>query len=156
LEETYRLMQSEAKSVFLRSPTRVIAAYWSLVWENVCDKDYLSVDLMPHTSSLSRTLLDWCNRGRSFIWLALTGLFLLLITRRVKPALILTIGMLYFAVMTGSFKWQGSRIFHPGLIPGAILCATAIISGLRILTAIALRMRDRLKSLHLGANSQSR
>lgn len=156
LSEVYRLMQSRATEVFKQAPTTVIRAYSNLAWENVRDIDYLHRDLLPKPNWVTQTAIGFFNRGTLFVWLAITGLVILFSGQFRRSALILLVSLSYFALMVGSFKWQGSRLFHPGLIPGAILCAVTLVIGWRALAALAVRVCRRWRSDRVGDGEQSR
>ncbi len=100
------------------------------------------------------------NRGHEFVWLSLVGLAALLWKRRFAGAVILGMLFLYFAAIIGFTKWQGSRLFYPALIPGAILCAIAAVTIARYayeaLGAVNTRLEiGRRVSLFFDRSSES-
>lgn len=131
LSETYQVMTSESFAEIRRDSWGVLRAYANLVWENVRDRDYLNEVLWPQPNHPARILIRALNHGSLSFWLALTGLIVLLVQRRKRQAIILGSIFLYFAAMTGSFKWQGSRIFHPSTIASTILCSVAAVESVR-------------------------
>ncbi|MBU0982553.1 MAG: glycosyltransferase family 39 protein [candidate division Zixibacteria bacterium] len=61
--------------------------------------------------------------------LALIGLIIMLVRRHYRPALVLTSVYVYYAALSGFSLWQGNRIFYPGQISWAILCAVTLVTG---------------------------
>jgi hypothetical protein len=98
----------------------MLSVYAGTVWENLTAREELHRDLLPPAVHPWANYLNAPNRP--FI-LAMIGLLSLLVLRRFRPAAILGLIYLYYASMIGFTKWQGSRLFYPGLAAEAILIA---------------------------------
>ncbi len=149
LAEDYRMLQSHAETVLRESPAEMASAYLRTVWENLTQRDYLHEDLLSKSPPSTLLVVRLVNWGQAWIWLSLAGIFALLLSRHFGPAILLGSGFLYYATMIGFTRFQGSRLFHPGFIFGALLSATALVVTLRLARGIAARVRmQRAKGTH--------
>jgi hypothetical protein len=128
--ETFRMLRSRTSEVIRNSPFQMLSVYSGVVWENLTAKDELNRDILPLTARSWADYLDPPHRpnapNRPFVF-AMIGLIGLLALRRFRPAAIFGLIYLYFASMIGFTKWQGSRLFHPGLVAEAVLGAVALV-----------------------------
>jgi hypothetical protein len=143
--EEFSLLRSKTTEVFSSSPLSMVRVYAHQTWENLTERDYLHLDLLPKLSQATLARIGIFNRGHAFVWLSLAGLAALIWKRRFTPALILGLLFLYYASMIGFTKWQGSRLFYPGLIPGAVLCAMALVTVTRSIQSVARWVNVRLQ-----------
>jgi hypothetical protein len=65
-------------------------------------------------------------------WLSMAGFAVLLLMRRWRAFVYLGTLYLYFTLMIGFTRWQGSRLFYPGQIAWAIVIGWLIVSVVAI------------------------
>ncbi|MBI5267108.1 MAG: YfhO family protein [candidate division Zixibacteria bacterium] len=138
--EEYRLLREKTLEVLKDSPGQMFSVYQDVVWENLTAREEL------HRDILAPAVLPWANYlnspNRPFI-LAMIGLLALVVLRRFRPAAIFGLIYLYYTSMIGFTKWQGSRLFYPGLVAEAVLAAVAIVVAVRALVGLAKTVEQR-------------
>lgn len=139
LAEHYHLMRSKTLEVMRKSPIQMFSVYTKVVWENLKAREELHLGILPPHVHPWANYLNTANRPFIF---AVFGFLALLVLRRFRPAAILGLIYLYYASMIGFTKWQGSRLFYPGLAAEAVLGAVALVFGVRAIASLV-RSADR-------------
>lgn len=120
-----------AGQVISEHPWSVMGAYLSLTWENIIEINHLNRLLLPQsqTSVIKYEYFILDNHiNRLGFWLLIAGLSVLLIRRQFKPALFLGLLFIYFALIIGFTRWQGSRLFFPAEMTSVILIGITLTS----------------------------
>lgn len=135
-----------APPVIKEHPWAVMGAYLSLTWENVTAINYLNRLLLPESQGGVFRFEHFISNNhvtRLEFWLAIAGLLILLIRRQFKPAMFLGLMFVYFALIIGFTRWQGSRLFFPAEMASLILVAISLTS-LGQLAGKAFKIRQRV------------
>ncbi len=132
LTDMYRAYTVATRETFHRYPWPMLDEYRKLVWENIGAMNELYYSQLPSqqswiTAAMSR-IRDFSLHYAVF-WLCIAS-GLVMIWRRQWPALFLLGGMfLYFALLMGFTRWQGSRLFYPAQIAWTVAVAFLIIEA---------------------------
>lgn len=131
LADNYRLCVWVAFKMLKERPGALLRAYLKLLWENLNDINYLHRLLFPRNKTrligyeydYKRLYLNYLN----FV-LSVTGVLILLVRRNYYSLIVLVSVYLYFMLMLGFGRWQGSRLFFPGQIAASILMSVPIVT----------------------------
>jgi 4-amino-4-deoxy-L-arabinose transferase-like glycosyltransferase len=135
MEDMYRLSRQKARQFIRQHTGMMMKAYLSLIWENLNDIDYIHRALLPEFKAAT---IGWEYKIKglylnyaSFV-LSMIGLLILLVTRRYKAFVVLGSVYVYYALMIGFGRWQGSRLFLPGQVAWTILIGVVLVYVYRI------------------------
>ncbi len=123
-EDYFRMNLEKARQTFKRYPYEMIKTYFDLVWTNLTAIDYMHRLILQQSNP---TTIRWEHRINDnnlqyavFIF-SLIGLVVLAATRRFQPLIVLGFVFVYYALMIGFTRWQGSRLFFPAQMAWPIL-----------------------------------
>lgn len=130
LSDNYRLCAWVAFKMLKERPGALLRVYVKLLWENLNDINYLHRILFPRNKTrligyeydYKRHYLNYLNFA-----LSVTGVLILLVRRNYYSLTVLVSIYLYFMLMLGFGRWQGSRLFFPGQIAATILMSVSIV-----------------------------
>ncbi|MDD4052559.1 MAG: glycosyltransferase family 39 protein [candidate division Zixibacteria bacterium] len=129
--DEYRILSAAARRTFFRYPLPMIKTYAGLIWENLNEENELHRAQTPRLSDFFLRQIDWLHkhslRYRGF-WLTMAAFALMLFLRRWRPLIFLGSVYIYYALLIGVTRWQGSRLFHPGQIAWSIAIAFLVIT----------------------------
>ncbi len=129
--DEYRIFSDVAPRTFLRYPIPMISTYMDLIWQNLNAENELHRAQTPRLSEFFLRQINKLDklslRYRSF-WLTMAAFALMLIFRRWRPLIFLGGVYIYYALMIGVTRWQGSRLFYPGQIAWSIAIAFLLIT----------------------------
>ena len=129
--DRFRLYSRAVKDVFFADPIATIRTYLSLVWLNLNEFNELYRAQLPSFSNAILDRMCWLyERSLNYLtfWLSMAGFAVLLLMRRWRAFVYLGTIYLYFALMIGFTRWQGSRLFYPGQIAWTIVIAWLIVN----------------------------
>ncbi len=133
----YTNYRKKANEVFDTLGSEAIRTYFSVMWENLNDINYLHRTLLPDYNHFMIPLEKY-TKDHSLNYLpllfTLTGFVILIFRKQYWAAAFLILVYSYYSILIGAFRWQGARYAFPGNIAGYILLAITINyigSGLR-------------------------
>lgn len=134
--QRFDCLQSAARAVLLSHPGLALRVYADATWTNINDISYLHRSVLPEDKHLLIELeYKIKNRGLQYLPLALVlvGLGTLLVLGRFRAMFILGSLYLYFALLVGTFLYQGSRLMYPAYLAGDILITIALAGPILLL-----------------------
>jgi len=133
-EPYYRPYAKHAKATFLdllvHHPITLGHALLVNINDNVHCESYIQSYQLPRWRDGFDSIIRLLNKkGLTYrvSLLSLIGLILLWRRKKQRMAILLGLIWIYFAVFSGLTLWQGSRIFHPGIIASSILTAVVLV-----------------------------
>jgi len=129
LGESFRVEIANARNTFEKYPGAMISQYFTLIWRNLNATSFYHKLLFSDfvfpakiNSGIKRLDLNYLN-----FWLSITGIILLFVKKKYGAAFLLGGVYLYYALMIGFTRWQGSRLFFPGQIAWSILISIVLV-----------------------------
>lgn len=126
LSDYYRMYRTNTRKVFLDDPIGVISTYLRMNWINVNEISRLHRLVLP---DFNPTLIGWehftVRNQLNYLpfWITIAGLIVLAVRKEWWAFAFLCCAFFYFAFIVGFVRYQGSRVFFPGLLASAILSA---------------------------------
>ncbi len=130
LGEHFKLYLEKAGEITDTLRWEVVKTYFSILWVNLNDINFLHRHLIPRCSyftiPMEQYIHDHYLNYLNFVF-SMFGLVILIWRRRYRIAVILGGLYFYYAAMIGFLRWQGSRYFFPGQMAWAVLVAITLV-----------------------------
>ncbi len=151
--DEYRIISRAARYVFLHHPMEMIDTHLDLVWENLNSVNEFYRIQLPKYEYQILGKMNWL-RDRSLYYLgflvSMAGFLILLLCRKWRAFIMLGLIYLYFALMIGCTRWQGSRLFYPGQIAWAIVIAFLMVMLVKWVMAAVKYTVERIRRLRFS------
>lgn len=141
----YHRFRDEFFRVFRTHPDWTIEAFFANVKDNMISGNYIARDQVPVLYPMWVALISADQTWLSYliVTISLLGIVILLTEKRYYSAFLLGMTLLYFTLVIGFSRWQGSRLHYPAEIAWSILVSYVFVraSGYASHLVYILRMR---------------
>lgn len=132
--DQYEILSHQAQKTYFQYPGEMIGVYWNLIWVNLNEVNNLFRAQLPEYKwQIVERVNQYLDLSLNYLcfWLSMVGFAAMIIKRQWKALFVLLTLYIYFAMMIGFTRWQGSRLFYPGQI-AALLSISFLLYSISI------------------------